>query len=54
MLPQETGFIQTTLVKKNLRTLTRMCSFAQFYFNPEGLTEMFDEFLPYVSRDAVP
>jgi hypothetical protein len=30
--------------------LTRMCSFAQFYFNPEGLTEMFDEFLPYVSK----
>lgn len=25
-----------------------MCSFAQLYFDPEEITSMFEEFLPYV------
>lgn len=48
VLPQESGFIHSTTVKKNVRTLTKMCSFAQPFFNPEEITEMFEEFLPYV------
>lgn len=50
MLPQESGFVHTTSIKKNVRTLTKMCSFAQLYFNPEEITAMFEEFLPYVRR----
>lgn len=51
MLPQESGFVHTTSIKKNVRTLTKMCTFAQLYFNPEEITAMFEEFLPHVSRD---
>jgi proteasome activator subunit 4 len=50
VLPQESGFIHSAIVKRNVRILTKMCSFAQFYFDPDGLTEMFEEFLPYVSK----
>jgi hypothetical protein len=48
VLPQESGFVHTTSIKKNVRTLTKMCSFAQLYFDPEEITSMFEEFLPYV------
>lgn len=51
MLPQESGFVHTTSIKKNVRTLTKMCTLAQLYFNPEEITAMFEEFLPHVSRD---
>lgn len=51
MLPQESGFVHTTSIKKNVRTLTKMCSFAQLYFDPEETTAMFEEFLPHVRRD---
>ncbi|KAL7276003.1 Proteasome activator BLM10 [Rhizina undulata] len=49
VLPQESGFVYTTTVKRNVRTLTKMCSFAQLYFDPEEITAMFEEFLPYFS-----
>lgn len=48
VLPQETGFIHTTTLKRNVRTLNKMCSFAQLYYDPEELPVMFEEFIPYV------
>lgn len=47
VLPQESGLIQTTSVKRNPKTLTKMCSFAQLYFDPEEIPTMLDEILPY-------
>jgi len=48
VLPQETGFIHTTTLKRNVRTLNKMCSFSQMYYDPEELPAMFEEFTPYV------
>ncbi|KAA8910242.1 putative proteasome activator subunit 4, partial [Sphaerosporella brunnea] len=53
VLPQESGFVHSAVVKKPLRTLTRMCSFAQFYFDPDSLTDMFEEFLPYFTTSNI-
>jgi proteasome activator subunit 4 len=49
VLPHDAGNFHATAVKKNVRILTKMCSFAQFYFDPEELPQMLEEFLPYVS-----
>ena len=50
VLPQEAGgLLQTTWLKRNYKTLTKMCSFAQLYFDPKELPAMLDEFLPYFS-----
>ncbi|KAK6332706.1 hypothetical protein TWF696_002731 [Orbilia brochopaga] len=49
ILPQETGFINTTNVKRNARTLTKMCTFCQLYTSPTEIPRMLEEFLPYYS-----
>ncbi|RVD82965.1 uncharacterized protein DFL_007372 [Arthrobotrys flagrans] len=49
ILPQETGFINTTHVKRNVRTLTKMCTFCQLYTSPVEIPRMLEEFLPYYS-----
>ncbi|KAF3923777.1 hypothetical protein AA313_de0203878 [Arthrobotrys entomopaga] len=49
ILPQETGFINTTHVKRNIRTLTKMCTFCQLYTSPNEIPRMLEEFLPYYS-----
>ncbi|KAK6330126.1 hypothetical protein TWF730_004626 [Orbilia blumenaviensis] len=49
ILPQETGFINTTHVKRNIRTLTKMCTFCQLYTSPAEIPRMLEEFLPYYS-----
>ncbi|KAL9106530.1 MAG: hypothetical protein Q9227_008445 [Pyrenula ochraceoflavens] len=49
VLPQESGLIQSTYLKRNIKTLTKLCSFAQLYFDPKELPAMLDEFLPYFS-----
>ncbi|KAI9675522.1 MAG: hypothetical protein M1829_003326 [Trizodia sp. TS-e1964] len=53
VLPQESGMIHTTNVKRNLRTLAKLCTFAQLYFDPREIPAMFDEFLPYFSTSFV-
>ncbi|RPB23271.1 hypothetical protein L211DRAFT_809447 [Terfezia boudieri ATCC MYA-4762] len=53
VVPQETGFIHTTTLKRNVRTLNKMCSFAQLYYDPEELPAMFEEFMPYFSTSFV-
>jgi hypothetical protein len=46
VLPNETGYVHSTTMKRNVRTLTRMCAFAPFYFDPQELMEIFEEILP--------
>ena len=39
--------MQSQNVKRNYRTLAKMCSFAQLYFDPQEIPAMFQEILPY-------
>ena len=41
--------VATTNVKRNFRTLTKLCTFAQLYFDPKEIPVMLEEFLPYYS-----
>ena len=41
--------VHTTNVKRNFRTLTKLCTFAQLYFDPVAIPEMLKEILPYFS-----
>ncbi|KAL8703579.1 MAG: hypothetical protein Q9201_003252 [Fulgogasparrea decipioides] len=49
VLPSEAGMVHTTNVKRNIRTLTKLCTFAQLYFEPEAIPTMLQEVLPYFS-----
>ncbi|KKY28906.1 putative proteasome activator subunit [Phaeomoniella chlamydospora] len=49
VLPAESGLIQTSTLKRNIKTLTKLCSFAQLYFDPQELPNMLEEFLPFFS-----
>ncbi|KAF3939916.1 hypothetical protein ABW19_dt0202755 [Dactylella cylindrospora] len=49
ILPQETSFVNATHMKRNVRTLTKMCTFCQLYANPTEIPRMLNEFLPYCS-----
>ena len=37
-------------MKRNARTLTKLCTFAQLYFDPQEIPAMLEEFLPYFSN----
>lgn len=47
VLPTESGLVHSTNLKRNIKTLTKMCSFAQLYFDPCALPDMLEEFLPH-------
>ena len=47
VLPNESGALQSSGLKRNIKTLTKMASFAQLYFSPDETPEMLDEILPY-------
>lgn len=49
VLPTESGLIQTTNLKRNIKTLVKLCTFAQLYFDPEEIPEVLKEILPYFS-----
>jgi len=49
VLPSESGMVHTSNIKRNIRTLTKLCTFAQLYFDPREIPAMFEEFLPYFS-----
>ena len=49
MLPSESGIVHTTNIKRNFRTLTKLCTFAQLYFDPRVIPAMLKEILPYFS-----
>ncbi|RVX75753.1 hypothetical protein B0A52_00109 [Exophiala mesophila] len=52
VLPSESGLMQTTNLKRNIKTLTKMTSFAQLYFDPEEIPAMLDEILPYFTMSS--
>ncbi|KAF2749545.1 hypothetical protein M011DRAFT_465987 [Sporormia fimetaria CBS 119925] len=47
--PDSSGTASAPSMKRNPRTLTKMATFAQHYFDPQDIPAMFDEFLPYFS-----
>lgn len=49
VLPTESGLVHTTNLKRNIKTLTKLSTFAQLYFDPQELPKMLEEFLPYFS-----
>lgn len=49
VLPSESGMVHTTNVKRNFRTLSKLCAFAQLYFDPKEIPLIFEEILPYFS-----
>lgn len=50
MLPSETIASMAMSSKRNARTLTKLCTFAQMYFDPREIPAMLEEFLPYMSN----
>jgi proteasome activator subunit 4 len=49
VLPSESGGAHPPNVKRNIRTLTKMCTFAQTYFDPKEIPAMFEEIMPFFS-----
>ena len=49
VLPSESGMVHTSNIKRNIRTLTKLCTFAQLYFDPREIPAMLEMFLPYFS-----
>ncbi|RMZ78933.1 hypothetical protein DV737_g3714, partial [Chaetothyriales sp. CBS 132003] len=49
VIPAESGLVQTTSLKRNIKTLVKICSFAQLYFDPVDVPAMLDEMLPHFS-----
>lgn len=39
--------MQTTNLKRNIKTLIKICSFSQLYFDPEDIPAMLEELLPH-------
>ena len=49
VLPSESSTQNTYSSKRNVRTLTKLCTFAQLFFDPKEIPAMLEEFLPYYS-----
>ncbi|EEH20926.2 hypothetical protein PABG_03157 [Paracoccidioides brasiliensis Pb03] len=49
VLPSQSGLVHSTNLKRNIKTLTKLCAFAQLYFDPLELPAMLEEFLPHFS-----
>lgn len=49
VLPSESSTQNTYSSKRSVRTLTKLCTFAQLFFDPEEIPAMLEEFLPYYS-----
>lgn len=49
VLPSEAGMVHTANIKRSIRTLTKLCTFAQLYFDPEVIPSMLEELLPRFS-----
>lgn len=49
VLPSEAGIIQSPNVRRNIKTLTKLCTFAQPYFDPSDSPAFLEEVLPYFS-----
>ncbi|KAK8215360.1 Proteasome activator BLM10 [Zalaria obscura] len=49
VFPSESSTQGTYSSKRNIRTLTKLCTFAQLFFHPREIPAMLEEFLPYFS-----
>lgn len=49
VLPSESITQNTYSAKRNPRTLTKLCTFAQLFFDPREMPAMMEEFLPFFS-----
>ena len=49
VLPSESGLASSSLLKRNYRTLSKLCNFAQLYFDPAEIPAILEEILPYFS-----
>ena len=49
VLPSESSTQNTYSSKRNIRTLTKLCTFAQLFFDPWDIPAMLEEFLPFYS-----
>ncbi|KAF2765857.1 hypothetical protein EJ03DRAFT_279248 [Teratosphaeria nubilosa] len=49
VLPSESSTQNTYSSKRNIRTMTKLCTFAQLFFDPKEIPAMMEEFLPYFS-----
>ncbi|GME47814.1 Armadillo-like helical [Neofusicoccum parvum] len=49
VLPSESGSSTMTNFRRNIRTVTKLCTFAQLYFDPQEIPAMLEEFLPFFS-----
>ncbi|KAL4891888.1 hypothetical protein BDV59DRAFT_181201 [Aspergillus ambiguus] len=47
VLPTESGLVHSTNLKRNVKTLTKLCAFIQLYVDPCELPAMLEEFLPH-------
>ncbi|KAJ6161212.1 hypothetical protein N7470_004608 [Penicillium chermesinum] len=47
VLPAESGLVHSTNLKRNVKTLTKLCAFAQLFIDPCELPAMLEEFLPH-------
>ncbi|KMU76511.1 hypothetical protein CISG_01244 [Coccidioides immitis RMSCC 3703] len=47
VLPSESELVHSTSSKRNIKTLTKLCAFAQLYFDPLEIPAMLEEFLPH-------
>lgn len=47
VLPTESGLVHSTNLKRNVKTLTKLCAFTQLYTDPCEVPAMLDEFLPH-------
>jgi len=55
VLPSDTGSVLSASsghLKRNSRTMLKLCSFAQLYFDPSETQEMLNCFLPYFSTSS--
>ncbi|KAI1913479.1 Proteasome activator BLM10 [Ophidiomyces ophidiicola] len=47
IFPSESDLVHSSSSKRNIKTLTKLCSFAQLYFDPLEIPAMLEEFLPH-------
>lgn len=50
VLPSESGGSSPPSIKRNIRTLTKLCTFAQLYFDPQEIPALLEEVLPFFSN----
>ncbi|KAK5214463.1 Proteasome activator BLM10 [Exophiala xenobiotica] len=52
VLPSESGLMQTTNMRRNIKTLTKIASFSQLYFDPEDTLAMLEDLLPHFTMSS--